>query len=85
VKLRHTLRAAAELDEVLAYIEARSPQGARRVQTRIQLIIDLLLQYPQAGSAYEQGAPAADDCLALSVPDFLPGDRGRDCGSWRAP
>jgi hypothetical protein len=31
VKLRYTLRAAAELDEVLAYIEARSPQGARRV------------------------------------------------------
>jgi toxin ParE1/3/4 len=43
VRLRYTPRAAAELDEVLAYIEARSPQGARRVQMRIQLIIDLLV------------------------------------------
>jgi hypothetical protein len=49
VKLRYTLRAAAELDEVLAYIVALSPQGARRVQARIQLIIELLLQHPRAG------------------------------------
>jgi plasmid stabilization system protein ParE len=48
VKLRYTLRAAAELNEVLAYIEARSPLGARRVQARIQLIINLLLQHPRA-------------------------------------
>jgi toxin ParE1/3/4 len=49
VRLRYTLRAAAELDEVLVYIEARSPQGARRVQARIQVIINLLLQHPHAG------------------------------------
>jgi toxin ParE1/3/4 len=42
VKLRYTLRGAVELDEVLAYIAARSPQGARRVQARIQVIINLL-------------------------------------------
>jgi toxin ParE1/3/4 len=55
VKLRYTLRAAAELDEVLAYIEARSPQGARRVQTRIQVIINLLLQHPHAGQLTSKG------------------------------
>jgi len=55
VKLRYTPRAAAELDEVLAYIAARSPQGARRVQTRIQVIIDLLLRHPHAGQLTSKG------------------------------
>jgi toxin ParE1/3/4 len=49
VKLRYALRAAAELNEVLAYIEHRSPLGARHVQARIQMIIDLLLQHPNTG------------------------------------
>jgi toxin ParE1/3/4 len=55
VKLRYTLRAAAELDEVLTYIEERSPQGARRVQTRIQVVIDLLLRHPHAGQLTSKG------------------------------
>jgi toxin ParE1/3/4 len=55
VKLRYTLRGATELEEVLDYIEAQSPEGARRVQTRIQLIIDLLLQHPHAGQLTSNG------------------------------
>ena len=55
MRLRYTRRAAAELDEVLAYIEARSPQGARRVQARIQVIIDLLLKHPRAGQLTSKG------------------------------
>jgi plasmid stabilization system protein ParE len=55
VKLRYTLRAAAELDEVLTYIEERSPQGALRVQTRIQVIINLLLRHPHAGQLTSKG------------------------------
>ena len=55
MKLRYTLRAAAELDEVLAYIKARSPQGARRVQARIRVIIDLLLRHPHAGQLTSKG------------------------------
>jgi toxin ParE1/3/4 len=49
VKLRYTLRAAAELDKALEYIEARSPQGADRVRARIQTVINLLLRHPYAG------------------------------------
>lgn len=54
MRLRYTLRAAAELDSVLEYIAGRSPQGALRVQARIQLIINLLLQrgtpqFPRSG------------------------------------
>lgn len=60
VKLRYTLRGAAELDKVLTYkvltyIEARSPQGARHVQARIQAIINLLLKYPNAGQLTSKG------------------------------
>jgi plasmid stabilization system protein ParE len=59
VKLRYTLRGAAELDKVLAYIEERSPQGARHVQTRIQTIINLLLQHPHAGQLTSMAACGA--------------------------
>ena len=55
MKLRYTLRGAAELAEVLVYIEERSPQGARHVKKRIQAIINLLLQYPHAGQPTSKG------------------------------
>ena len=55
MKLRYTLQGAAELDKVLAHIEERSPQGARHVQTRIQTIINLLLQHPHAGQLTSKG------------------------------
>jgi plasmid stabilization system protein ParE len=49
VKLRYTLPALADLNSILDYIAAHSPQGAKRVQARIQAIIDLLLIYPHIG------------------------------------
>ncbi|HMF69114.1 MAG TPA: type II toxin-antitoxin system RelE/ParE family toxin [Phyllobacterium sp.] len=55
MKLRYTLRGAAELNKMLDYIEARSPQGARHVQARIRFIIDLLLQHPHAGQLTSKG------------------------------
>jgi toxin ParE1/3/4 len=50
VKVRYTLPALADLNAILDYIAARSPQGAKRVQARIQSIIDLLLLYPFVGA-----------------------------------
>ena len=50
MRLRYTLPALADLDEILAYIAARSPQGAERVQARIKAAIDLLLHYPRIGT-----------------------------------
>jgi toxin ParE1/3/4 len=49
VKLRYTLRAAEELDQVLSYIDERSPQGAHHVKTRIEAIFDLIALHPHAG------------------------------------
>jgi plasmid stabilization system protein ParE len=49
VNLRYTLPALADLASILDYIAARSPQGARRVQARLQTVVDLLLLYPGLG------------------------------------
>lgn len=49
MNLRYTRRGAAELDRVLDYIAERSPQGARHVRARIQVVVDLLLLHPHAG------------------------------------
>jgi plasmid stabilization system protein ParE len=49
VKLRYTRPALADLDAILDYIAEHSPQGARRVQSRIQRVINLIVQYPQIG------------------------------------
>ena len=49
VKLRYTLPALADLASILDQIAAASPQGAQRVQRRIQHIVDLLLTHPHIG------------------------------------
>jgi plasmid stabilization system protein ParE len=49
VKLRYTLPALADLNAILDYIAGQSPQGAKRVQARIQAIINLLLAHPHMG------------------------------------
>jgi plasmid stabilization system protein ParE len=49
VKLRYTLPALADLSSILDYVATHSPQGAKRVEARIQAIIDLLLAYPNIG------------------------------------
>jgi len=49
VKLRYTLPALADLDEILDYIDGKSPQGAARVKGRIESIINLLLTHPLVG------------------------------------
>jgi toxin ParE1/3/4 len=56
VKLRYTLPALADLNSILDYIAAHSPQGARRVQARLQAIIDLLLLYPGIGTRTDDPA-----------------------------
>jgi toxin ParE1/3/4 len=56
VRLRYTLPALADLDALLDNIAARSPQGAKRVQARIQAIIDLLLLHPHIGTRTDNPA-----------------------------
>jgi toxin ParE1/3/4 len=49
VKVRYTLAALADLSSTLDYIAAHSPQGAKRVQARIQAIVNLLSTHPHIG------------------------------------
>lgn len=49
MRLRYTRPALADLDAILDYVAARSPQGARRIQARIQAVTNLLLSYPRIG------------------------------------
>jgi toxin ParE1/3/4 len=56
VKLRYTIRAAAEPDEILTSIDERSPQGAWHVKERLRAVIDLLLQYPESGRLTSKGS-----------------------------
>ena len=85
MKLRYTLRGAAELSEVLAYIETQSPQGARRVQTRIQIIIDLLLRHPHAGQLTSKGRLRRITASPYPYLIFYRAARGRDRDSWSTP
>jgi addiction module RelE/StbE family toxin len=51
VRLRYTRPALAELDAVLTYLDERSPEGAKRVQNRIRLLLALLERHPLIGQA----------------------------------
>jgi toxin ParE1/3/4 len=53
VRVRYTLPALADLSSILDYVAAHSPQGAQRVQARIQALTDLLLVHPQIGRRTE--------------------------------
>lgn len=49
MRLRYTRPALADLDAILDYVAAHSPQGATRIHARIQTVINLLLSYPHIG------------------------------------
>ena len=49
MRLRYTPPALADLASILEYIAAASPQGAQRVQRRIQHVVELLLTHPNIG------------------------------------
>jgi toxin ParE1/3/4 len=49
VKIRYTAPAFADLSLILDYIAEHSPQGAKRVQARIQSVIELLTSHPHIG------------------------------------
>jgi toxin ParE1/3/4 len=66
MRLRYTEPALADLDSILDYIAARSPQGARSVQARLQKVIDLLLLYPRIGTP--TAAPAIRRMTATPYP-----------------
>jgi plasmid stabilization system protein ParE len=85
VNIRYTVRAAAELEAALAYIAEHSPDGARRVMTRLQAVVELLAQHPHAGRLTTKGNLRRIVAYPLSIPDLLPSDADRDNHSRLAP
>jgi toxin ParE1/3/4 len=49
MRLRYTVPALADLNIILDYVAARSPQGATRIHARIQAVTNLLLSHPRIG------------------------------------
>jgi plasmid stabilization system protein ParE len=49
VKLRYSLRASADIDQILAYIAQHSRSGATSVARQIRATTELLAQYPNLG------------------------------------
>lgn len=49
MRLRYTRPALADLDSILDYVAARSPQGATHIHARIQAAVNLLLSHPRIG------------------------------------
>ncbi len=47
--IRFTPEAAVELEDVLSYLTAHSPEGACNVGTRIQQVLSNLSEYPLTG------------------------------------
>jgi toxin ParE1/3/4 len=56
MRLRYTLPALADLEAILDYVSARSPQGAAHIHERIQAVIGLLLTHPHIGVLTEDPA-----------------------------
>lgn len=56
MRLRYTLPALSDLESILQYVATASPQGAERVQRRIQKLIDLLLHHPEIGARTDDPA-----------------------------
>jgi toxin ParE1/3/4 len=71
VKLSYTLPALAGLDSILAYLADASPQGAKRVQKRLQHVISLLLVQPKMGVPTDDPTIRRLTALPLSVFDLL--------------
>lgn len=64
--VRFTPAARDELRSVLAYIEERSPAGARKVAARIRRTLDLVVEFPKHGAPTDD--PGIRRVLALPYP-----------------
>ena len=54
MKVRYASRALRDIDDILAYIEARSPQGARSVSLAIEHAIRSCALSPQASAKTDE-------------------------------
>jgi toxin ParE1/3/4 len=54
MRVRYTLRAQADIDEIYTYLDARAPTAARAVKTTIERRIALLAKFPRIAPVTDQ-------------------------------
>ena len=54
MRIRLTPQAKADAEEIAAYLEPRSPEGAQRVEEAIQEALALIARYPEIGHERQQ-------------------------------
>jgi len=54
LKVRLSVRARRQIDSSLAYVHARSPQGAEQIGRRLLELLDLLAQTPEIGKRIDE-------------------------------
>jgi toxin ParE1/3/4 len=54
MKLRYTLQALADLENILEYIAAQSPSASRKVAERLRSLAELARQHPQIGRVTDE-------------------------------
>lgn len=67
-ELRFAPEALAELDEILTYINEKSPQGSLRVQGCVQAAVNALRQFPHTGQVVGMQPPPVRRVLATPYP-----------------
>jgi toxin ParE1/3/4 len=65
VRVRYTLPALADLDDILDYLAPRSAQGAAWVQSRIKSFIALLPTHPLIGTRTDDHSPLGRHSLLV--------------------
>jgi toxin ParE1/3/4 len=53
MRVRYTLRAQADLEDIFSYLDERSPTSARVVRAQIRRQIDQLIDFPLMAAATE--------------------------------
>lgn len=71
MRLRYAPTALAEVDELLAYLSERSPQGARRVGASIRKAEQTLIDHPHIGQATTARPPIVRRYLIQPFPYVL--------------
>jgi len=50
MKVRYSPRAAGDLEDILSYLDERSPQGARNVKKALYKAVALIGRHPESGA-----------------------------------
>jgi len=80
MKIRHAPQARADLDEIFAYLDERSPAAARSVKARIISAIRRLADHPAMAPETDESAVRELTIVRYPLQGLLSDRRRRDLG-----